>query len=93
MRAVRISVMGRVQGVYYRKYAVEKAKELNLRGIVKNEPDGSVTIIAIGDDENIKKYIDWTWIGSPASKVENVVITELEPQEVSKMYQDFKIVK
>ena len=46
--AVRIRVYGKVQGVFYRATTKTVADDLGLTGWVKNEADGSVTIIAEG---------------------------------------------
>jgi acylphosphatase len=46
--AERFVVLGRVQGVGYRWWAVETARRLGLRGWVRNRRDGSVEIHAAG---------------------------------------------
>ncbi|MGW8122859.1 acylphosphatase [Roseivirga echinicomitans] len=46
MQAKRIKVTGKVQGVYFRVSTQEQAKQLGIKGWCKNEPDGSVLIIA-----------------------------------------------
>ena len=71
-----IIVSGRVQGVWYRAYTMEKANELGLKGWVRNNPDGTVEIEVEGDEEKIKELIKWCWIGSPASKVTDVKYKE-----------------
>ena len=40
---------GRVQGVGYRSFVTGCARETGVSGFVRNEPDGSVLIIAEGD--------------------------------------------
>ena len=42
MIARRLTVYGRVQGVFYRDWTVENACELGLAGWVRNQPDGTV---------------------------------------------------
>ena len=49
-KSVIIVVRGRVQGVFFRASAAEKAAELRLAGFVRNEPDGSVYMEAEGDE-------------------------------------------
>ena len=50
--AVKIKVFGKVQGVFYRATTKSVADDLRLTGWVRNEADGSVSIIAQGDRVN-----------------------------------------
>ncbi len=50
MSACRFLVRGRVQGVGYRYFALQTARELRLGGFARNLPDGSVEILAEGDE-------------------------------------------
>ncbi len=84
-----IKVTGKVQGVWFRKYTMEKALALGLKGFVKNEPDGSVYIEAESHQSDILDlFTNWLYEGSPLSKVEKVIID----REMScKNYQNFTI--
>jgi acylphosphatase len=75
-----IMVKGRVQGVNYRATVQAKAHEFNLTGFVRNLNNGSVYIEAEGDHENLSKFIDWCYIGSPLSKVTEVNSVEADLQ-------------
>ena len=76
MKAIRIVIHGRVQGVFFRKHTEEQARKLNLHGTVRNLPNGSVEVIAQGDPEAIRELSDWCFKGSPSSKVESVEVFE-----------------
>jgi acylphosphatase len=66
-------VHGKVQGVFFRKFTVEKAKALGLHGWVANSSRGSVVGEAEGSDDGIAALKRWLETeGSPASKVERV---------------------
>jgi len=71
-----IRIEGRVQGVGFRYSAFHKAKELNLKGYVKNQPDGSVYVEIEGDEDSINKFILWCYQGPPMAKVTNVYISD-----------------
>jgi acylphosphatase len=67
-----IKITGRVQGVGYRYFAVQKAKEMDINGWVKNLVDGSVLIIAQGIEEEIKTFTDYLYIGPTRSRVDKI---------------------
>jgi acylphosphatase len=48
-------VQGRVQGVGYRYFALRHAEELGLAGYARNQPDGSVEVIAEGEAAALAK--------------------------------------
>lgn len=73
---VSIQVSGKVQGVYFRKYAKEEADRTGIKGFVRNQPDGSVYIEAEGSADQLKQFVEWCYKGSPLSKVEKVEIAK-----------------
>lgn len=85
---VNIKITGRVQGVFFRDAARKKANELNVKGFVRNEPDGSVYIEAEGEPLAVKDLIKWANFGPKAARVENI---EIEKTEEIKNFPDFKI--
>lgn len=85
MRAV---ITGTVQGVAYRMYAQESATELELVGFVRNESDGSVTVVAQGQADVLKAFVEYLHEGSLMSQVESVAV---EWGSVSKTYDEFSV--
>lgn len=81
-------VGGRVQGVFYRATAAQRARELGVRGYAKNLPDGRVEVLAVGDAEIVQSFIEWLWTGSSASKVTSVEASDvaLQPHEHPKAF-------
>jgi len=79
----RCLVGGRVQGVFYRATAAQRARELGIRGYARNLPDGRVEVLAVGHPEIVESFIEWLWTGSSASKVTSVEANEiaLQPHE------------
>lgn len=76
LKRIQIVVSGKVQGVFFRASAREKARELGLRGFVKNEADGSVYIEAVGPEENLKKFTGWCYVGPSKAMVTDVQVKE-----------------
>ncbi|MGA7539313.1 MAG: acylphosphatase [Steroidobacteraceae bacterium] len=69
-------VAGRVQGVFYRGTAAQRARELGVRGYARNLPDGRVEVLACGESEAVQTFIEWLWIGSSAAKVAAVEVSD-----------------
>ncbi|MCG2617294.1 acylphosphatase [Terrimonas sp. NA20] len=88
-KTVSILITGKVQGVFYRKSAREKALAAGLRGQVKNLPDGSVQAIATGEPEQLASFITWCKQGPPRAIVSNVTVSDLEFQS----FKNFEIVR
>ncbi len=78
MKTVRAIVSGRVQGVWYRAHTREKAVELGLSGSVRNLPDGTVEIVAQGDQGSVDALVQWAWTGSPSSHVTGVEVQDYD---------------
>ena len=64
-----IKVTGRVQGVGYRYFVLQKAREIGLKGWVKNSRDSGVELVVQGEDSDIQTFIDYLKIGPPLSRV------------------------
>lgn len=83
-----IIVYGKVHGVFYRWETKNKADELNLFGYVKNKIDGSVRIVAEGEEENLKGLVKWCYNGSKGAAVEKV---DVGWEEASGEFKEFII--
>ena len=78
MKSVQLTVHGIVQGVFFRKYTVEKAFELGVVGTVRNNEDSTVAA-----------FIAWCHRGPARAKVNHVDIHELP----LKNFPDFRVVR
>ena len=71
-------VIGQVQGVFYRATTQEQANKFNLTGYARNLPDGSVEVLACGEDQDVADLCDWLWQGPIHARVDNVECAEIQ---------------
>ncbi|HEV2265164.1 MAG TPA: acylphosphatase [Stellaceae bacterium] len=69
---MRLSIVGRVQGVGFRAWAVHEAMQRNLRGWVRNRRDGSVEVLIIGQADGVAAMAAACRRGPPMSHVDAV---------------------
>jgi acylphosphatase len=60
-KRVHLVVRGRVQGVFFRAATQREARRLGLTGWVKNRTDGSIEMLAEGEEEAVKELSSWAW--------------------------------
>lgn len=72
VRHFKITISGKVQGVFYRASAKEKADEWGIRGFARNEKNGDVYIEAEAAEEVVYKFIKWCNQGPSRAKVEKI---------------------
>ena len=76
--AYRIQVKGIVQGVGFRYNAIREAETNNITGFVKNEFDGSVTLLAEGEENDVKNFIAWCNEGPAYARVSEVNLNKTD---------------
>jgi len=81
MRAVRIVVSGRVQGVGYRGFVLHQARELGLGGWVRNCPDGSVEAEAVGPESALRQFVTALRAGPSSARVTEASEQWFDPPE------------
>lgn len=74
-KSAQIRIIGRVQGVGFRYYAVRKAKDFGIAGYVMNMHDGSVFMEAEGNEEDLDRFILWCEKGPVSARVDKVDVT------------------
>ncbi len=72
MIARRLVIHGVVQGVFYRDWTVETARELGLAGWVRNLPDGTVEAHLEGERPVVDRMIAALHEGPPRARVERI---------------------
>ena len=73
-KGMRLSIHGRVQGVFFRAETVERASALNLTGYVRNAYDGTVEVLAEGEERPLQELLAWCHKGPSAAKVAQVEV-------------------
>ena len=77
MKRVRIIVDGRVQGVGFRYFVANGAKNHNITGYVQNLPDGKVEIDAEGESENIYQFMHECKQGPALSRIDTFMVSDI----------------
>jgi len=72
MKAVHTIISGRVQGVSFRAWTADVARELGLIGWVRNLPDGTVEAVFSGEEAVIAEMLKRLREGPPAARVDHV---------------------
>lgn len=90
LKQLHLVVRGRVQGVYFRASTQREARRLGLGGWVRNRPDGSVEILAEGEEISIRELHGWAQKGPGAARVERV---DTRWRSYTGDYSDFRIVE
>ena len=70
---VRLVVSGYVQGVGFRWFVMRAARDAGLSGWVRNNPDGSVELEAVGSSDGVALLKERVTTGPRASRVDQVV--------------------
>ncbi len=83
-----VYISGIVQGVFFRANTLKVAKKLGLKGFVRNLPDGRVEAVFEGEEEAVKKAIEWCRRGPSLARVDKVEVIWEEPKGE---FEDFYI--
>lgn len=73
---LRLTIRGRVQGVWFREATRIEAQRLGVSGWVKNCQDGSVEAVLEGTEGPVREMETWCHQGPPAARVTEVLSSE-----------------
>jgi acylphosphatase len=74
MTRAHVFFSGRVQGVFFRAFTREKAREIGVKGWVRNLPDGRVEALFEGDKTAIHRLLGTLKTGPSYSRTEDVSV-------------------
>lgn len=89
MKQVSVVVFGRVQGVGYRYFVRDQAGYLGVSGIVRNNPDGTVSITAVGEEPVLREFL--ARIRAEGDRFIQVARMEVEWNDAGSSFQNFEI--
>jgi acylphosphatase len=84
MPTVHLFIEGKVQGVFYRASARDKAEALGITGWVKNTGSGDVEIVASGSEVQLIEFIAWCRKGPSKAIVTNVIVENQKEESFTK---------
>ncbi|MBD8489704.1 acylphosphatase [Echinicola sp. CAU 1574] len=85
----KYKVLGKVQGVFFRKSTQDKARELGIKGWVKNDSDGSVVTVIQGNETQVKAMEEWLKIGPSQATVQSLMLLD---EGYDRKFDGFEIV-
>jgi acylphosphatase len=81
--ARKVRIYGRVQGVFFRQWAVNQARALGVAGWVRNCPDGTVEAHVTGEEDAVAEMIAAMHQGPSQARVDNLTVDVIEPEDAS----------
>ncbi|MFC0309853.1 acylphosphatase [Gallibacterium trehalosifermentans] len=88
MQTQQFIIYGHVQGVGFRYFTWREALRLGLTGWVKNQPDGSVLVIAQGSEQQLMQFNQWLQQGPKTATVQYIETITIDN---AKQYDHFSI--
>ncbi len=74
MKKIRAIVSGKVQGVGFRLSTLQTARQIGVRGYVRNLKNGNVEIVALEKADKVDALLQWAEIGPPTALVDNLEV-------------------
>jgi acylphosphatase len=81
-------ISGNVQGVFFRSYTRQEANKKNVKGWVRNLPDGRVEVVLEGEEEAVRKIIELCRKGPSYARVKGI---KIKWEDYKGEFKSFKI--
>lgn len=88
MSQAHLFISGTVQGVGFRQFVKQHARNFGLTGYVRNTEDGGVEVVLQGDEKTIDHMIDYCKQGPFLAKVDHI---GYEWEEEGEQFNEFSI--
>lgn len=79
----RVTVSGRVQGVFFRDTARQRARAHGVAGWIGNRADGVVEAVFEGPREAVERLVRFCETGPPRAQVDHLAVIEEQPEGLS----------
>lgn len=89
MRRVHIIITGDVQGVGFRAWLKNQARQKEIFGWVKNREDGTIEAVFEGEAEQVKALLELCYTGPDVAWVDDI---KIEEQKFHDEFTEFSVV-
>jgi acylphosphatase len=79
----RVSIHGRVQGVFFRDSLRQRANSHRVAGWARNRSDGAVEAVFEGAPDDVARMVEFAKSGPRQAEVDSVDVREEEPEGLS----------
>ena len=90
VKRARLTLKGKVQGVFFRDFAKQNANKMGLVGYAKNLKDGGLEIVAQGEEKKLEEFIKLCRRGPIFAKVESIGIKHEDVESGDFEYFDIR---
>ena len=87
-KQMRLKIIGKVQGVFFRAEAAKKALELGVTGWVRNTAEGHVEAVVQGEENSLLKFYEWCEKGPERALVK---LVSVKVEDAAEEFKDFLI--
>lgn len=86
---MKLLISGRVQGVGFRYFTKTNAREIGVKGWVRNLESGEVEVLLQGDEQDVMKMVELLREGPFPAKVEDLKLVQKndQPDEIENSFQ------
>ena len=89
METIHLLISGKVQGVFFRESSRKLAEKLNIKGWIKNTPNGKVEALISGEERDLNDFVNWCRKGPERAEVADVKISK----ELSIHFEEFEVIR